>query len=205
MEKGDKGSTLTRMGVSGWMFLLVPAKRPLNGCCCCCCKSTLHIFRFFYWVPGLTWSNTRKVASWVLAKLYMYSLWLDYWLNYQLPHFLQSTHTQPCNGLWSGTTRVGRYQKKHSPTHTLIIGHPLSASSVLSPFIQFTCLTVLFDNLSLGPLWSSSWSWTLYFVHPMHGIWSRGSKTKEDLESMKIYLVKTKIDIHKKCFFVCYI
>ena len=27
-------------------------------------------------------------------------------------------HTQPFNGLWSGTTRVGRYQKKHSPTHT---------------------------------------------------------------------------------------
>ena len=26
------------------------------------------------------------------------------------------------------------------------------------------CLTVLFDNLSPGPLWSSSWSWTLYFV-----------------------------------------
>ena len=25
MEKGDKGSTMTRMGVSGWMFLLVPA------------------------------------------------------------------------------------------------------------------------------------------------------------------------------------
>ena len=25
MEKGDKGSTLTMMGVSGWMFLLVPA------------------------------------------------------------------------------------------------------------------------------------------------------------------------------------
>ena len=25
MEKCDKGSTLTRMGVSGWMFLLVPA------------------------------------------------------------------------------------------------------------------------------------------------------------------------------------
>ena len=25
MEKDDKGSTMTRMGVSGWMFLLVPA------------------------------------------------------------------------------------------------------------------------------------------------------------------------------------
>ena len=28
------------------------------------------------------------------------------------------THTQPLNGPWSGTTRVGRYQKKHSPTYT---------------------------------------------------------------------------------------
>jgi len=31
--------------------------------------------------------------------------------------------------------------------------------------VQFTCLTVLFDNLCPGPLWSSSWSWTLYFMH----------------------------------------
>ena len=28
------------------------------------------------------------------------------------------THTQPFNGPLSGTTRVGQYQKKHSPTHT---------------------------------------------------------------------------------------
>ena len=27
-------------------------------------------------------------------------------------------------------------------------------------FVQFTCLTVLFDDLSRGPLWS----WTLYFI-----------------------------------------
>jgi len=34
------------------------------------------------------------------------------------------THTQPFNGLLSGTTQVSRYQKKHSPTHTiLMIGH----------------------------------------------------------------------------------
>ena len=44
MEKGDKGSTMIRMGVSGWMFLLVPAylgcpgSKPLNGRCCCCCQ-----------------------------------------------------------------------------------------------------------------------------------------------------------------------
>ena len=35
------------------------------------------------------------------------------------------THTQPFNGLWCGTTRVGQYQRKHSLTPILIIGHPL--------------------------------------------------------------------------------
>ena len=30
--------------------------------------------------------------------------------------------------------------------------------------LHFTCLTVLYDNLSTGPLWSSPWSWTLYFI-----------------------------------------
>ena len=46
MEKGDKGSTMIRMGVSGWMFLLVPAypgcpgskavKRSLSSVLWCC-------------------------------------------------------------------------------------------------------------------------------------------------------------------------
>ena len=42
------------------------------------------------------------------------------------------THTQPFNGPWSGTTRVGRYQKKntHPLIPILIIGHPLSTSSI---------------------------------------------------------------------------
>ena len=33
-------------------------------------------------------------------------------------HTHTHTHTQPLNGRWSGTARVGRYQEKHSPTHT---------------------------------------------------------------------------------------
>ena len=68
----------------------------------------------------------------------------------------------------SGTTQVGQYQKKHSPTHT----HPDHQTS----FINFLHLlrsiasslfnlTVLFRNLSLGSLWSTSWSGTLYFIH----------------------------------------
>jgi len=38
------------------------------------------------------------------------------------------THTQPFNGLLSGTTRVGRYLKKHSPTHA----HPDHRTSFIT-------------------------------------------------------------------------
>jgi len=44
-----------------------------------------------------------------------------------------NTLLQHFNGRLSGTTRLGRYQKKHSPTHThpiLIVEHPLSTSSI---------------------------------------------------------------------------
>jgi len=84
------------------------------------------------------------------------------------------THThQPFNALWSGNARVSRYQKKHSPTHT----HPDHWTS----FINFLHLlrsiaSTLFslcarqpsDNLSPGPLWSSSWSCTLYIILLTH-------------------------------------
>jgi len=40
------------------------------------------------------------------------------------------THTQPFDSRWSWTTRVDRYQKKHPLTPILIIGHPLSTSSI---------------------------------------------------------------------------
>ena len=42
-------------------------------------------------------------------------------------HCHYNTHTQPFNGLLSGTTRVGRYQKKHSPTDT----HPDDRTSFI--------------------------------------------------------------------------
>ena len=40
----------------------------------------------------------------------------------------QQQQQRPFNGLWSGTTRVGRYQKKHSPTHT----HPDHRASFIT-------------------------------------------------------------------------
>ena len=81
--------------------------------------------------------------------------------------------TQPFNGLWSGTTGVGRYQKKHSPTHThpdrrtsfinfLHLLRPI-ASSLFSlrawQSISTTSLQVRFRlPLGLGPS-------TSYFMH----------------------------------------
>jgi len=102
-------------------------------------------------------------------------------LDVQMWHILSfgtHTHTQPFNGLLSGTTWVDRYQKKHSPTHT----HPISSSSIYNdpwhPRVEFTSLTVLSDNLCPGPPWSSSWPWTLNFIlhaffHPIIIIFSQ--------------------------------
>ena len=99
--------------------------------------------------------------------------------------FMESehTHTQPFNGLLSWTTRVGRYQKKHSPTHpswSLDILYHLPPFTTIhgNLFVQFTSLIVLSDNLSPGPLWSSSWPWTLSFIlhaflHPIIIIFSQ--------------------------------
>jgi len=75
-------------------------------------------------------------------------------------------HTQPFNGLLSGTNRVGWYQKKQS--------HPSWSSDIpyrLPPLLQ-SVVSSLFSlhawqslsTTSLQVLWSSSWSWTLYFI-----------------------------------------
>jgi len=81
------------------------------------------------------------------------------------------THTQPFSALWklSGTTRVSRYQKKHSPTTLIVvINHPylLSPSTTTHGIlrIQSTCSTVFFRNLSPSFLWSTFWPGTLHFI-----------------------------------------
>ena len=58
------------------------------------------------------------------------------------------THTQSFDGLLTATAWVGRYLKKHSPTHT----HPdhqtsITICSIL--FVQLKCLTVLLHNLCI--------------------------------------------------------
>ena len=49
MEKDDKGSTMIRMGVSGWMFLLVPAYPGCPGSKAVKRSLLLLLFMFLVW------------------------------------------------------------------------------------------------------------------------------------------------------------
>jgi len=72
----------------------------------------------------------------------------------------------------TGSTRVSRYQKKHSPTHSLtpilIINRPLWASSVYYIPWHPPCSICVLDSLFAPPLFRSSacvsWSVTPHFI-----------------------------------------
>ena len=65
------------------------------------------------------------------------------------------THTQPFNGLLSGTTRVRRYQKKHSPTHT----HPDHRTSfIIFLHLQWSMASSLFSYMNV---WVQAWQSSL--------------------------------------------
>ena len=69
---------------------------------------------------------------------------------------------RPFNGLWSGTTRVGRYQKEHSPTHT----HPdHRASFIIFLHLQWSMASSLFNLRA----WQSSrtTSFQVFFGLPL--------------------------------------
>jgi len=92
--------------------------------------------------------------SHVCCYCYMY-VWYVQINTYTHTHTHTHTHNR-FTALWklSGTTRVSRYQKKHSPTTLIVvINHPylLSPSTTTHGIlrIQSTCSTVFFHNLSL--------------------------------------------------------
>jgi len=107
------------------------------------CRSNQHA-RYVYAVLGYSKSRTR--------------------------HNVYCIHT-PYNrftALWilPGTTRVSRYQKKHSPTHSyrMVISHPLSTSSICYHPWHPSCSIYVPDNLCPSFLWSTSWPGTLHFI-----------------------------------------
>jgi len=90
------------------------------------------------------------------------------WISLLWSH-LDTIHTQPLNGPLSSTIQVGWYQKKHSPTHihpdhqTSFINFLHLLRSIASSVFSLHAWQSFFTT-SPGPLWSSSWSGTLYFI-----------------------------------------
>ena len=84
-----------------------------------------------------------------------------------LVQHITSHYTQPFNGLWSGTTRVGRYQKKHPLTPILIIGHPLS-SSIYNDQWHPLCSVYVLDSPLIQPLSRSSLVFHLVLDPQLH-------------------------------------
>jgi len=83
-------------------------------------------------------------------------------------HTHAHTHTQPFNGLWFGTTRVGRYQKKHPLTPILIIRHPLSTSSIYNDQWHPLCSFCVLDSPLVQPLSRSSLVFLLVLDPQLH-------------------------------------
>ena len=125
------------------------------------------------------------------AVLFLPLWWIK--VNIKLGHFyfyrngnfiLGQQQQQSFYSPLSGTTRVSRYQKKHSPTHP-----PSWSSSNLYQFlpsttihsilpVQITCLAIFLHNLFPCPLWSTSWSGALHlifhtFLHPVSVFFSQ--------------------------------
>ena len=128
------------------------------------CFSFITFVSSNYGSPSaILYKATRPVTSFCAVSL-------NHWCMPASVVSFISSHTQPFNSLWSGTTRVGWYQKKHSPTHT----HPDHQTSFIN-FLHLlrsiassvfslrawqssltTCLQVLFG---LGP----STSYSMHF------------------------------------------
>ena len=93
-----------------------------------------------------------------------YALTLAVWLLTGicplLSHSHLHTHTQPFNGPMSGTTRVGRYQKKHLSTHT----HPVHQTSFINFLHLLRSIASSFFNLHAWQSFSAT------SVHVLFGL-----------------------------------
>ena len=75
--------------------------------------SLIHWMYAQFFHLGLKTHQRHEKCSWQ-KSCHIFNTLINDNTNLVITH----THTQPFNGLLSGTTRVGRYLKKHSPTHT---------------------------------------------------------------------------------------
>ena len=136
------------------------------------------------WLTPFNCLNTAPpTALMMYVQLVCLSIFVclsDAWTNQQ------QQQQRPFNGLWSGTTRVGRYQKEHSPTHT----YPdHRASFIIFLHLQRSMASSLFNLRA----WQSSrtTSFQVFFGLPL------GLVTDERINEWIFYL-STQIQYSKR-------
>ena len=121
----------------------------------------MSLLQTYYWVCQWKNNENQLIFGEVMRKSWLFCFF-DSWC-------IQATHTHTQRPL------VRDNPGRPVPEETLTHSHPSWSSDILYQlppfttingilFVHFTSLTVLSYNLSPGPLWSSSWSWTHNFI-----------------------------------------
>jgi len=99
-----------------------PGQKPLNGCVCVCLGSPKFFQMCHMTLTTPNWGTVCCMKADTSHGQRFHKVW-------SFSHYRQQQQQQqPFNGRLSGTTRVGRYQKTHSPAHT----HPGQRTSFIT-------------------------------------------------------------------------
>ena len=152
MEKGDKGSTLTGMGVSGWMFLLVLAypdcprskavKRSLVVV-----SNWLYCFSFWGRCPE-TFTGAPPLTP-LCPPISAYEpiiVWLSAMYSYSYIHVLQSSKADDCA---FGPDRQGSIGDESVPIITIndVVNSSFKTSVTFLVITNHISFWVLFDKI----------------------------------------------------------
>jgi len=137
-----------------------------------------HEFSFPIIIPRRNTPQRRiHVKHWIRGKEILKEIWWDVKIIWKTKKNIFITIQTIFN------TKPSSY-----PSWSSDILYQLPPSTTIHSIlcVQFTCLTVRFDNLSSGPLWSSSLSGALYFIfhttpllHPFNGLFSRTTRVSQ--------------------------
>ena len=118
------------VGFSCWLIYVLTRKlMPVVMCCSLKVNSILrHVAALLNYETDSELEDLYMKTAWMFDRKYgkpgasydafKHAVTLVNFVGIFGIFIYKHTHTQPFNDLLSGTTGVGRYQKKHSPTHT---------------------------------------------------------------------------------------
>jgi len=131
------------------------------------CKSTFSSYNQKYWKLcfGSFPFHPCNIWSAVYMQKHLRTTIIHFWAQKLCKDVHTHGYLDQC-----GTTRVNRYPKKHSPTHTnhgdqsSLISFLHLIRSMASSLFNLCAWQIFFHNLSASFLWSPAWPGTLHFI-----------------------------------------